>query len=418
MYLQQYEVSMTILDYFYPRLKNYIDFDFTDQLSPPRLKKDGNYYATYVSEIRQEHAVLSPDRCSVVLKEIPASLTEIYRKISSRWSPYIETVYGVLSENGHSLAINEFIQKPACLSYPTKELSEMRSLTLEDFILKMRTLSEKEALIFLLQLCEALENISELSLVHGDVSPQNILLTDVFPLNSPKQQPTSSTGKGITELCRNVAVKLIDFDIAREEKGSHHMVTTVAGTNPYAAPEILDYQTPTDRVDIYSLGCVFAFMLTGKSPKQMSREEFQSSLSKSVRKIINKCTADYSRRYKDVTHLRKDISALLSTSTMPVPEFFHILPGLRSGKPLEICIFSLIYCALFHFLIFLICPSPSLAWILPAVAVSVILTTDVFHLGRHFAFYQLCLEQQPEWCYLFKFLIGFVLPFTVLRMIS
>ena len=165
------------------------------------------------------------------------------------------------------------------------------------------------------------------------------------------------------------------------------MVTTVAGTNPYAAPEILDYQTPTDRVDIYSLGCVFAFMLTGKSPKQMSREEFQSSLSKSVRKIINKCTADYSRRYKDVTHLKKDISALLSTSTMPVPEFFHILPGLRSGKPLEICIFSLIYCALFH-------------------------------LGRHFAFYQLCLEQQPEWCYLFKFLIGFVLPFTVLRMIS
>ena len=73
-----------------------------------RLHQSGNYYATYVSEIRQEHAVLSPDRCSVVLKEIPASLTEIYRKISSRWSPYIETVYGVLSENGHSLAINEF----------------------------------------------------------------------------------------------------------------------------------------------------------------------------------------------------------------------------------------------------------------------------------------------------------------------
>lgn len=96
----------------------------------------------------------------------------------------------------------------------------MRSLTLEDFILKMRTLSEKEALIFLLQLCEALENISELSLVHGDVSPQNILLTDVLPLNSQKQQPTSSTGKSITELCRNVAVKLIDFDIAREEKGA------------------------------------------------------------------------------------------------------------------------------------------------------------------------------------------------------
>ena len=41
---------MTILDYFYPRLKNYIDFDFTDQLSPPRLKKDGNYYAANTDE--------------------------------------------------------------------------------------------------------------------------------------------------------------------------------------------------------------------------------------------------------------------------------------------------------------------------------------------------------------------------------
>ena len=65
----------------------------------------------------------------------------------------------------------------------------MRSLTLEDFILKMRTLSEKEALIFLLQLCEALENISELSLVHGDVSPQNILLTDVLPLIPKSSSP-------------------------------------------------------------------------------------------------------------------------------------------------------------------------------------------------------------------------------------
>ena len=135
---------MTILNYFYPLLKDYIDFDFLGQLSAPKLKKDGNYYGTYVAEIQSEHAVLSPDRCTVVLKEIPASLSEIYNRIRTIWSPYIETVYGVLSENGCSLAVNEFVQKPSCLSYPTKELAEIRSLTLEDFVLKMRSLSEKE----------------------------------------------------------------------------------------------------------------------------------------------------------------------------------------------------------------------------------------------------------------------------------
>lgn len=327
---------MQILDYFHAQLEDYIDFDFLDQLASPKLKKDGNYYGTYVAEIQPEYATLAPDRCSIVLKEISPSLCDIYHKISTVWSPYIETVYGVLSENGACLAFNEFIRKPSCLRYPTEELAEYRSLSLEDFILKIRCFTEKEALMFLLQLCDALKVISDLQLVHGDVSPQNILLTDK-PDTDPgqskytrhrkhKKPATLSEGSDSRsiELYHKVSVKLIDFDIAREEKGPHHLVTTVAGTNPYAAPEILDYQTPTDRVDIYSLGCVLAFMLTGKSPKQMSREELQQHCRKPIRKIIAKCTADYSRRYRTVAHLKKDASALLSTSAIPVPNFPHI----------------------------------------------------------------------------------------------
>lgn len=329
---------MTVLDSFHAQLEDYIDFDFLDQLSAPKLKKDGNYYGTYVAEIQQKYAVFAPDQCSIVLKEISPSLCEIYRKISTIYSPYIETVYGVLSENGAGLAFNEFIRKPSRLDYPTRELAESRSLTLENFILRIRKFSEKESLVFLWQLCDALEVISDLHLVHGDVSPQNILLTDRLTLKDARDKNSvisPAVHSHSAGLFHQISVKLIDFDIAREEKGAHHLVTTVAGTNPYAAPEILDYQTPTDRVDIYSLGCVLAFMLTGKSPKQMSREELQVSCRKPIRKIIAKCTSDYSHRYSTVAHLKKDISALLSTFSIPVSDFFHIHPGNHTGKPTD-----------------------------------------------------------------------------------
>ena len=90
------------------------------------------------------------------------------------------------------------------------------------------------------------------------------------------------------------------------------MVTVIGGTNPYAAPEILDFKNPTDRVDIYSLGCVLSFMIAGKSPKQISAEEFHKKCSKRIRKIIFKCTADYSRRYKKISALRHDLEKLLA----------------------------------------------------------------------------------------------------------
>ena len=65
--------------------------------------------------------------------------------------------------------MNEFIPKPSALTYPDFLLGK-RSLSLEDYISEYGCLSEKEALIFLLQLCKGLEGLSSLSLVHGDVA--------------------------------------------------------------------------------------------------------------------------------------------------------------------------------------------------------------------------------------------------------
>lgn len=392
-------------------LQQYIDFDFLDELSPPRQKKDGNFYSIYTAELQSEYTTLAPDRSSIILKEISSKQAAIYEKLSTVWNPYTETIFGVVSVDNQFISINEFIRKPTSLNYSSRSLAEKRSLSMEDYINNYGCLSETEAIIFLIQLCIGLESIASLSLVHGDVAPQNILLTDrLSALTDPY--------KHIKGLHQQAACKLIDFDITNQFKAENHMVTVIAGTNPYAAPEILDFKNPTDRVDIYSLGCVLSFMITGKSPKQISAEEFRNKCSKRIRNIIFKCTADYSKRYKTLSSLKHDLEKLLIAIAPPPCFPLSHIPGLRSSSPLKAAAVSIFYGFLLLILAFILCPKPKPKLILPTVLLGIILGTDVLHIGKYIPLYQrLC--QKYSWLrYTVKFFASIVLPLLLLNLLS
>lgn len=91
------------------------------------------------------------------------------------------------------------------------------------------------------QLTLALDFIHSRYIVHLDIKPQNILLSD--------------DGK-----CR-----LADFGLSRKIPPGE-LVQEISGTPEYTAPEILDYSPITTAADIWSLGCVVYVMLTGLSP--------------------------------------------------------------------------------------------------------------------------------------------------------
>lgn len=392
-------------------LQQYIDFDFLDELSVPRQKKDGNFYSIYTAELQPEYTSLAPDRSSVILKEISSEQAAIYEKLSTIWNPYTETIFGVVSVDDQFISINEFIRKPASLIYPTPALAEKRSLSMEDYINSFGCLSETEAIIFLIQLCIGLESIASLSLVHGDAAPQNILLTD-------RLSALSDPYRHINGLHRQVSCKLIDFDITSRFKDENHMVTVIAGTNPYAAPEILDFKNPTDRVDIYSLGCVLSFMIAGKSPKQISAEEFRNKCSKRIRTIIFKCTADYSKRYKTLASLKHDLEKLL-TATAPPPHFpLSRIPGLRSAALWKVAAVSIFYGFLLLILAFLLCPKPKPKFIPPVVLLGILLGTDVLHFGKYIPFYQDLCKNNTWFRYAVRFFTGIILPLLLLNFLS
>jgi serine/threonine protein kinase len=97
---------------------------------------------------------------------------------------------------------------------------------------------------YILQLTLAVGFLHENNIQHRDIKPQNILWKN-------------KKGK--------IALILSDFDLSKlsEEPSSHK---SKCGTKGWSAPELWGQDTRSTAVDIFSLGCVFHFILTGGHP--------------------------------------------------------------------------------------------------------------------------------------------------------
>ncbi|WP_354644895.1 Stk1 family PASTA domain-containing Ser/Thr kinase [Kitasatospora camelliae] len=121
--------------------------------------------------------------------------------------------------------------------------------TLRDLLRDRGALSVRAALDIVEPVLAALGAAHRADLVHRDVKPENVLITD------------------------GGLVKVADFGLVRLLSGADTGVTTstasgsLLGTVSYLAPEQISRQGPTDqRVDVYAAGILLYEMLTGVKP--------------------------------------------------------------------------------------------------------------------------------------------------------
>jgi len=162
-----------------------------------------------------------------------------------------------------------------------------------------------EALDIMYQLCSAVMYAHSRGVIHRDIKPQNIFLT------------------------QDGTLKLGDFGIATFQNASHVTRSEVViGSVHYLAPEISQGNPASERSDIYSMGITFFELITGRVPFDSDsavnvalmhiREPFPSikkynpRTPECIENIIYKaCMKNPLERYSSADDMRKDVELLL-----------------------------------------------------------------------------------------------------------
>lgn len=124
-------------------------------------------------------------------------------------------------------------------------------MNLSELVRQYGPLPAGRAIYLLRQACDALQEAHDLGLVHRDIKPANIF--------------AASRG-GVCDV-----VKLLDFGLAKPltELDTAHLTAegTITGSPLFMSPEQATGDVePDSRSDVYSLGAVLYFLLTGKPP--------------------------------------------------------------------------------------------------------------------------------------------------------
>lgn len=148
-----------------------------------------------------------------------------------------------------------------------------------------------EALSLMEKICDCIAAFHEDSppLLHRDIKPENIVLRE------------------------DGQIVFIDLDTVRKYDEDKTGDTIYVGSKKTAAPEQFGYKQTSVRTDIYGLGVLFLFLLTGQYTVYASG---WASLPVSVKRTINRCLSfDPARRYPSARSLSAELKSI---------GFFHL----------------------------------------------------------------------------------------------
>ena len=186
-------------------------------------------------------------------------------------------------------------------------------------------LPEDTAINITLSICKAVKKLNSIGIAHLDIAPQNILLSGTLT---------------------TLHTTLIDFNCASFITEKLVELPTIKGTDRFVAPDLVSNTNSTDRADIYSIGCLLHYMLTGFSAKDYNLKTSRTIIKADLYPIIRKCIEDYDSRYRNITYLQRDLLNAQGIPATAIQKIFAHIPGFRSNKLWKKLIASYFYIAI------------------------------------------------------------------------
>jgi serine/threonine protein kinase len=185
---------------------------------------------------------------------------------------------------------------------------------LESLVARSGPLPAARVIRILIGACESLEEAHRAGLVHRDIKPANLHIGRM----------------GL----RTDFVKVLDFGLVKpfSRKNEETSLATVAGQTPgtpaYMAPEMALGEAVDGRADIYALGCVAYFLLTGQlvfeastalqmiarhlqTPPRPPSERIDRPIPRALEEVVMHCLAkDPSQRPQSAADLARTLAAI------------------------------------------------------------------------------------------------------------
>lgn len=231
--------------------------------------------------------------------------------------PYIVNVLDVGSQEDYNYIVMEYV----------------KGKTLKEFIREKGRIPYDLALNFSTQIAKALDCAHKNNIIHRDIKPQNILVTEEGSL------------------------KVTDFGIAKSTNSSTITNTSnVIGSAHYFSPEQAKGNYIDSRTDLYSLGVVIYEMVTGRVPfdadspvsvalKHIQEEvvppkNINSAVPESLNKLILKAMEkEQIKRYQsakemivDLDKIKNDPNAIIGTVPVTEDDFTRVMPSVNPAN--------------------------------------------------------------------------------------
>lgn len=172
-------------------------------------------------------------------------------------------------------------------------LTYVDGITLAELVQSTGPLAARDAVHYVEDLCVAVEALHERGMVHRDVSPNNAVVS-------------------------GGSARIIDLGNARTYVEGARRDTTRLGTWGYAAPEQYGFAQTDARSDVFGLGSVLGFLLTGFDPDSKEFETILCDESKVpfvLRLVIERARSfEPSSRYQTVADFATAAKSALSDS--------------------------------------------------------------------------------------------------------
>jgi len=258
-------------------------------------------YQTFNSSLRSSHIPLTYitnnlplitsllTRPQKLTKKVKENLDVEISILGSFNHAHIVRMWDVFKTNSHIYLILEY-----CSGGDLQELIRGR---------KKGRLSERVARRLMSDLCMGLQFLNSREVIHRDIKPQNLLLTNPLPPDEVDDPAKDASAVPEHDLSIPFQLKIADFGFARQLDASA-LAKTLCGSPLYMAPEILGQKPYNSNADLWSTGTVLFEMIAGKVRIDEERRKAgaKDGWSQATTALRSKATTPSGRRFAPRTY--------------------------------------------------------------------------------------------------------------------